>query len=318
MASADEMADRMCLMRVLARRAPGGPLQGRARRGAGPQRSRLDLKRLDSATQVTWTKVMWARRMPELAETVCRPEPTPNCVAAAGGERILSRCLPDRDQAGPGRGDLVDLGWVTWWPWSWPPPSCWPGGGRSGRGRSPGGSADRPGAQACLVLPAPVGRGHDHRRGRPVVSGPDLAAGARQGRRYRYADRVMVRLVSGQWAADFADCAEPGARVRRDAVPGPVGPARRGCWSSSAATPWPPFVPAQPIPANPDLKALPVGQREDGLPWLVRLHGTHVLIAGATGAGKARAVGPGPGHVSAHATGLVKVLAADPKLMELA
>jgi hypothetical protein len=41
MASADEMADQMCLMRVLARRAPGGP-QSRARRGAGPRRSRLD------------------------------------------------------------------------------------------------------------------------------------------------------------------------------------------------------------------------------------------------------------------------------------
>ena len=46
-------------------------------------------------------------------------------------------------------------------------------------------------------------------------------------------------------------------------------------------------VPALPVPDRPDLKALPVGRREDGLPWLVRLHGTHVLIAGATGAGKA-------------------------------
>jgi S-DNA-T family DNA segregation ATPase FtsK/SpoIIIE len=27
-------------------------------------------------------------------------------------------------------------------------------------------------------------------------------------------------------------------------------------------------IPAQPIPARPDLKALPVGRREDGLPWL--------------------------------------------------
>jgi S-DNA-T family DNA segregation ATPase FtsK/SpoIIIE len=46
-------------------------------------------------------------------------------------------------------------------------------------------------------------------------------------------------------------------------------------------------VAALPVPARPDLKALPVGRREDGLPWLVRLHGTHLLIAGATGAGKA-------------------------------
>ena len=51
----------------------------------------------------------------------------------------------------------------------------------------------------------------------------------------------------------------------------------------------------------------------------MKLHGTHVLIAGATGAGKAsllwsliRAMFP------LMQAGLVKVLAADPKLMELA
>ena len=79
------------------------------------------------------------------------------------------------------------------------------------------------------------------------------------------------------------------------------------------------FVPALPIPAAPDLKALPVGRREDGLPWLVKLHGTHVLIAGATGAGKASLLW---GLVRAMfpllQDGLVRVLAADPKLMELA
>jgi S-DNA-T family DNA segregation ATPase FtsK/SpoIIIE len=104
----------------------------------------------------------------------------------------------------------------------------------------------------------------------------------------RYTDRVAGRLVSGQSAADFADCAENLAHgfgallcrirsarsgrvvlefVRRDAL---------------AA-----IIPALPIPDCPDLKALPIGRQEDGLPWLVRLHGTHVLVAGATGAGKA-------------------------------
>jgi S-DNA-T family DNA segregation ATPase FtsK/SpoIIIE len=68
-----------------------------------------------------------------------------------------------------------------------------------------------------------------------------------------------------------------------------------------------------------DLRALPVGRREDGQAWLVRVHGTHVLIAGATGAGKAsllwsivRALLP------AIVAGLVRIWAADPKLMELA
>jgi S-DNA-T family DNA segregation ATPase FtsK/SpoIIIE len=136
----------------------------------------------------------------------------------------------------------------------------------------------------------------------------------------RYTDRVQARLVSGQSAADFALRAEnlahgfgatlcrvrsarPGAVllefVRRDALARPV--------------------PALPVPGHADLRALPVGRREDGLPWLMRLHGTHVLVAGATGAGKAsllwslvRAMLP------AMRAGLVRVLAADPKLMELA
>jgi S-DNA-T family DNA segregation ATPase FtsK/SpoIIIE len=136
----------------------------------------------------------------------------------------------------------------------------------------------------------------------------------------RYTDRVQVRLVSGQAAADFAKCADNlahgfGALLCR------VRTARSGAVvlefirrDALAA-----LVPALPIPADPDLKALPVGRREDGLPWLVRLHGTHVLIAGATGAGKAsllwslvRAMFP------LMQQGLVRVLAADPKLMELA
>jgi DNA segregation ATPase FtsK/SpoIIIE, S-DNA-T family len=136
----------------------------------------------------------------------------------------------------------------------------------------------------------------------------------------RFTDRVPVRLVSGQSAADFAARADnlahgfgamlcrirfatPGALVlefvRRDAL---------------AA-----IIPVLPLPAHVDLRALPVGRREDGLMWVVRVHGTHVLIAGATGAGKAsllwsivRALLP------AMVAGLVRIWAADPKLMELA
>ena len=135
-----------------------------------------------------------------------------------------------------------------------------------------------------------------------------------------YTDRVQVRLVSGQSAADFADHADNlahgfGAMLCR------VRTARSGAVvlefvrRDALAQ----VVPALPVHPQPDLRALPVGKREDGLPWLVRLHGTHLLIAGATGAGKAsllwslvRAMLP-----AMHA-GLAKVLAADPKLMELA
>ena len=79
------------------------------------------------------------------------------------------------------------------------------------------------------------------------------------------------------------------------------------------------IVPPGPIRAYPDLRALEVGRREDGLPWLVRLHGTHVLVAGSTGAGKASLLwGLVRAMFPLMRDGLVRVLAADPKLMELA
>ena len=119
----------------------------------------------------------------------------------------------------------------------------------------------------------------------------------------RYVDRVQVRLVSGQSAAQVADVADNLAHgfgailcrvrtarsgavllefVRRDALAQVVPPA--------------------PVQAYPDLRALEVGRREDGLPWLVRLHGTHVLVAGRhRGREGVAAVGPGPRHVPADA-----------------
>jgi S-DNA-T family DNA segregation ATPase FtsK/SpoIIIE len=136
----------------------------------------------------------------------------------------------------------------------------------------------------------------------------------------RYVDRVAVRLVSGQSPAQFADRADNlahgfGALLCR------VRSARSGAVvlefvrrDALAA-----IIPALPIPDRVDLRALPVGRREDGLPWLVRLHGTHLLIAGATGAGKASLLwGLVRAMLPLMRAGLVRVLAADPKLMELA
>jgi S-DNA-T family DNA segregation ATPase FtsK/SpoIIIE len=68
-----------------------------------------------------------------------------------------------------------------------------------------------------------------------------------------------------------------------------------------------------------DLRALPVGRREDGTVWQVRLHGTHLLIAGSTGAGKGSILwGLVRALLGDMRAGVVRVLAADPKLMELA
>jgi DNA segregation ATPase FtsK/SpoIIIE, S-DNA-T family len=73
-------------------------------------------------------------------------------------------------------------------------------------------------------------------------------------------------------------------------------------------------VPPMPIPDQPDLNALPLGLREDLEPFALRLLATHVLIVGATRAGKGsaqwsliRAVAP-----LVH-TGLVRLWGIDPK-----
>ena len=136
----------------------------------------------------------------------------------------------------------------------------------------------------------------------------------------RYVDRVAVGIVSGQSAEDFARRAanlahgfaahtcrvrtgRPGLLVlefvRRDALAAVIA--------------------ALPVPARTDLRALPVGRREDGSPWTIRLHGTHLLIAGATGAGKGSVIwGLIRALLPALHQGLVRILAADPKVMELA
>ena len=132
---------------------------------------------------------------------------------------------------------------------------------------------------------------------------------------------MTVRLVSGQSPKLFADRAEELAHgFGVHVLPGPHRPARAGwCWSSSAATPSPRSIPALPIPAVPDLRALPVGRCEDGAVFTIRLHGTHLLIAGATGAGKGSYLwGLVRALLPAMAAGLVRVHACDPKLMELA
>jgi S-DNA-T family DNA segregation ATPase FtsK/SpoIIIE len=196
----------------------------------------------------------------------------------------------------------VKLGWVTLvvlvlalvvmllaWRWCWPGPfSRWVG--RPARGKWRAWCYRR--RWAAVMAIAGVAPWYQGRILLPVLG--KVAA-------TRYVDRVQVRLVSGQSPADFANHADNlahgfGAMLCR------VRSARSGAVvlefirrDALAA-----LVPALPIPANPDLKALPVGRREDGLPWLVKLHGTHVLIAGATGAGKGvAAVGAGAVHVPA-------------------
>jgi len=133
-------------------------------------------------------------------------------------------------------------------------------------------------------------------------------------------DRVSVRLVSGQSPSDFAARAEGiahgfRAHVCRVQTAGPGRVVLELVRRDALAEPFP----ALPIGLEADLRALPVGRCEDGTVFTIRLHGTHLLITGSTGAGKGsfvwdliRAMLP------ALADDLVRILACDPKLMELA
>ena len=127
-------------------------------------------------------------------------------------------------------------------------------------------------------------------------------------------------MVSGQCPADFAAAPKTS----------PTGSARCCAASASARPGWlilelvrrdalAAIIPALPVHAHVNFKALPVGRCEDGTIWRVRLLGTHLLIAGSTGAGKASLVwGIIRALLPAMARGLVRVHGADPKRMELA
>jgi DNA segregation ATPase FtsK/SpoIIIE, S-DNA-T family len=144
----------------------------------------------------------------------------------------------------------------------------------------------------------------------PVLAGV-RAAGA--------VDLVTVGLVTGQSPASFADRATNlahafGAGLCRVRELGPGAVLLELVRADTLADP----IPALPLPAVADLAGLPVGRLENGGPWLLRLLGTHVLIAGATGSGKGSVIWSAiRAMLPAITGGWVRVWALDPKRMEL-
>jgi S-DNA-T family DNA segregation ATPase FtsK/SpoIIIE len=105
----------------------------------------------------------------------------------------------------------------------------------------------------------------------------------------RYCDRVTVRMVIGQHPADWArrlDALAHGFGARSCQVR--ELPRRPGYMQLVVGRldPLGMVVRALPVPAVTDVGAVPVGRREDGTPWTLRLRGSHTLVAGTTGAGK--------------------------------
>jgi DNA segregation ATPase FtsK/SpoIIIE, S-DNA-T family len=135
----------------------------------------------------------------------------------------------------------------------------------------------------------------------------------------RAVDLLTVRLATGQTPADFADRAASlahafGVQLCRARELGPGVVTLELVRADTLAHP----IPALPVPARPNLAGLPVGCTESGAPWLLRLLGSHVLIAGATGSGKGSVVWSAVRALLAGiAGGWVQVWALDPKRMEL-
>jgi S-DNA-T family DNA segregation ATPase FtsK/SpoIIIE len=131
----------------------------------------------------------------------------------------------------------------------------------------------------------------------------------------RWGDRVLVRLLLGQCTEDYEQVAPELAhsfgaascRVREER-PGRV-------WLEFATRdPLRETVPALPVCEDVDLEAVAIGRREDGDAWRVKVLGTHILVAGAMGAGKGSVLwsllrGLGPEIRD----GRVEVWAVDPK-----
>ncbi|MDA0564598.1 cell division protein FtsK [Streptomonospora sp. S1-112] len=134
-----------------------------------------------------------------------------------------------------------------------------------------------------------------------------------------WADRVRVRLVAGTSPAEFegrvAELAHGfGAPSCRVEVRGPRDVVLEFPRYDTLADP----IDALPIPEEPDFSALPVGVCEDGEVWTLRLHGTHVLTVGMTGAGKGSVLWSAiRAMASAIEAGIAEVWAIDPKRMEL-
>ena len=139
----------------------------------------------------------------------------------------------------------------------------------------------------------------------------------------RSVDRVRVRMLPGQTQADWAKVVDrlcqtfgaQDARVRSVSD----RPHELDLWFLTTD---PLLSEVTPVPAvkEPTLTGLPVGVREDGETYRLRLLGTHVLVVGATGSGKGSVLWSTILQlVPAVCTGLVRIWALDPKGgMELA
>ncbi|MEO3876756.1 FtsK/SpoIIIE domain-containing protein [Nonomuraea sp. B12E4] len=134
-----------------------------------------------------------------------------------------------------------------------------------------------------------------------------------------WADQVTVRMLKGQAVKDWADRTDHlaqgfGAKSCRVAL----SQAGRLTLAFPRSDPLASPLPALAMPEEPTVGPVEIGKGEDGRPWRLKVHGTHVLVAGATGAGKGSIIWSViRSLLAAVSAGLVELWALDPKLMEL-
>ncbi|MFI6534763.1 FtsK/SpoIIIE domain-containing protein [Nonomuraea sp. NPDC050547] len=134
-----------------------------------------------------------------------------------------------------------------------------------------------------------------------------------------WADLITVHMLNGQAVKDWADRTDNLAQgfgastCRVSRIKG-----GRLLLTFPRLDPLANPLSAIPMPEQPTVGPIEVGKQEDGRPWFLKVHGTHVLIAGATGAGKGSVLWSTiRGLLPAVRAGLVELWALDPKLMEL-
>lgn len=131
----------------------------------------------------------------------------------------------------------------------------------------------------------------------------------------RWSDELRVRLLYGQTPEDFAAAAEGMRHVfgayrctAREVRPGWV------VLRFYHRDPLAQAIEAVPVPELVDLRAVELGATEDAVPFRLALLGTHVLVAGASGAGKGSVLWSLiRGLAAAVAAGLVELWVIDPK-----
>ncbi|MBG0814656.1 FtsK/SpoIIIE domain-containing protein [Planomonospora sp. ID82291] len=149
--------------------------------------------------------------------------------------------------------------------------------------------------------------------------GRDYMPGLVRVRCTSWADLVTVKMLHGQAVKDWADRIEHlahgfGATSCRVTVQR----SGRLVLTFPRHDPLAEPLPAVPLPDVASVGPVEIGRCEDGTPYRLNVHGTHVLIAGATGSGKGSFLWSAVrGLIPAMWTGLAEVWALDPKRMEL-